>query len=268
MAVAKLFPYRETATGRLMFRGLIGHNPGQTARQSKFFPMNVGGALVLRGLDTDGKIVYGWPYRDDSGRLMARTVHAVQIVPCESSTWAPYGKPASITYTVAGLTGVMDPLNGTYTVPGVENGSTIVNCRWPGNSPNSVFNYGPVPDAPAGCNMYRLLLTVQFRCNGSSGVFVHVIASAERVPWFVSGPSKVCYTGFVLDAVGPDADNPAPLPPSRIRTSEGAIELLNGQSFSAPITVWHQATSDGSSAWFRSCVGNTMQFTLNSVVRA
>lgn len=100
MSVAKLFPYRD-ASGRLMFRGKIGHDVGGGARVSKFFPTRVGDALVLRGMDTGGKILYGYPYRDTSGRLMARTVYPVTdctLCDYDGAAWA------TINVTISGFT--------------------------------------------------------------------------------------------------------------------------------------------------------------------
>jgi len=73
--VAKLFPYRDS-NGRLLFRGKVGCKKadGVTEGVSKFFPVRVDGRLLLRGKRPDGKILYGYTYRDASGRLMGRTL--------------------------------------------------------------------------------------------------------------------------------------------------------------------------------------------------
>ena len=78
--VAQLFPYRD-ADNRLMFRGKIGVE----SKVSKFFPVRVDGRLMLRGKQADGKILWGFPYRDKNGRLMARTILTAAVVPpgCE-----------------------------------------------------------------------------------------------------------------------------------------------------------------------------------------
>jgi hypothetical protein len=80
--VAKLFPYRDT-NGRLMFRGKIGVE----SKVSKFFPVRVDGRMLLRGKGADGKILWGFPYREAAtGRLMGRTLGAVV---CSGSSGVP-----------------------------------------------------------------------------------------------------------------------------------------------------------------------------------
>ena len=81
--VAKLFPYRDS-NGRLMFRGKVGCKKadGVTEGVSKFFPVRVDGRLLLRGKGPDGKILWGYPYRDSDGRLMGRTIRGGFTTPC------------------------------------------------------------------------------------------------------------------------------------------------------------------------------------------
>jgi len=105
--IAQLFPYRD-ADNRLMFRGKIGVE----SKVSKFFPVRVDGRLMLRGKGPDGKILWGFPYRDENGRLMAQTRYS------EPSC---YDLADTYTVTIAGLTEVcsynsMTALNGTWTV--------------------------------------------------------------------------------------------------------------------------------------------------------
>lgn len=75
--VAQLFPYRD-ADNRLMFRGKIGVE----SKVSKFFPVRVDGRLMLRGKQANGKILWGYPYRDSEGRLMGRTIRSGFTTPC------------------------------------------------------------------------------------------------------------------------------------------------------------------------------------------
>ena len=117
--VFKLFPYRD-ADNRLMFRGKIGVE----SKVSKFFPVRVDGRMLLRGKGPDGKILYGYTYRDASGRLMARTRYS------EPSC---YDLADTYTVTIAGLTEVcsynsMTALNGTWTVTRVTASGT--RCDW------------------------------------------------------------------------------------------------------------------------------------------
>jgi len=74
--IAQLFPYRES--GKLMFRGIVG--AGDAGDISQFFPVRIGSQMYLRGLNADGDVIYGFPYRDASGRLMSRTMNAPPIV--------------------------------------------------------------------------------------------------------------------------------------------------------------------------------------------
>lgn len=81
--VAPLFPYRDS-NGRLGFRGKVGCKKadGVTEGVSKFFPVRVGGRLMLRGKGPDGKILWGYPYRNIGGRLMGRTIQSGFTTPC------------------------------------------------------------------------------------------------------------------------------------------------------------------------------------------
>lgn len=71
MAVAQLFPYRDS-TNRLMFRGQIDH--GASGKVSKFFPVRVADRMLLRGKNSQNKIIWGYPYRSSSGLLAGRTI--------------------------------------------------------------------------------------------------------------------------------------------------------------------------------------------------
>jgi hypothetical protein len=44
-----------------MFQGITG---AETNKTVKFYPMRVGNAMILQGIDCDGKTIYGYPYRD------------------------------------------------------------------------------------------------------------------------------------------------------------------------------------------------------------
>ena len=119
MPVAKLFPYRD-ADNRLMFRGKIGVE----SKVSKFFPVRVDGRLILRGKGPDGKILWGFPYRDENGRLMAQMRYTATSC---------YDLADTYTVTIAGLTEVcsnnsMTALNGTWTVTRVA--ASDIRCEW------------------------------------------------------------------------------------------------------------------------------------------
>jgi hypothetical protein len=128
--VAKLFPYRDS-NGRLGFRGKVGCKKadGVTEGVSKFFPVRVDGRMLLRGKGPDGKILWGFPYRDENGRLMARTIlTAGPVVPprCEWVTACGLSTTYNVTISGSECNGVQcaypylvcfcNSFNGTFTL--------------------------------------------------------------------------------------------------------------------------------------------------------
>jgi len=71
--ITKLYPYRDSAN-RLAFRGDVGVD-GTTL----FYPIRVGGQMLLRGACSDG-VLYGYPFRAGD-QLYARTLAADVISP-------------------------------------------------------------------------------------------------------------------------------------------------------------------------------------------
>jgi len=122
--IAQLFPYRD-ADNRLMFRGKIGVE----SKVSKFFPVRVDGRLMLRGKGPDGKILWGFPYRDENGRLMAQTIlTAGPVVPPGCEWVTECGLSTTYNVTISGsvcystqcfyphLVCLCESFNGTFTL--------------------------------------------------------------------------------------------------------------------------------------------------------
>ena len=115
--MAKLFPYRDS-NGRLLFRGKVGCKKadGVTEGVSKFFPVRVGGRLLLRGKGPDGKILWGYPYRDSEGRLMGRTRGPTSPCGCPSCHIVVTLSGLPNYWNVGGMLTDFTGLNGTHTL--------------------------------------------------------------------------------------------------------------------------------------------------------
>ena len=127
MAVAKLHPYKDPNTKRLRFRGKIGHKVISADAVSIFHPLKVGGRLFLRGKDTQGKIVWGFPYKDPTTNLLkARTLYAGSV--CGTGC---FGLPGCFTITIANLKNQLETCPAICAAPGFDvfNGSWVVNYQ-------------------------------------------------------------------------------------------------------------------------------------------
>lgn len=117
-----------------MFQGITG---AETNKTVKFYPMRVGNAMILQGIDCDGKTVYGYPYRDGNV-CKAQTIYRTCVTTPEYLPDCCGGIiPCSLTVEVSGFSGTglvyegdyretpydLSVINGTYTL--YEDG-----CRW------------------------------------------------------------------------------------------------------------------------------------------
>jgi hypothetical protein len=109
---SQLFPYRD-ADNRLMFRGKIGVEN----KVSKFFPVRVDGRLMLRGKQANGKILWGYPYRDSEGRLMGQTIRSSGCHLVVTLSGFPDGFGSGSCYSTD-----FRELNGTHTLTREYNG--------------------------------------------------------------------------------------------------------------------------------------------------
>ena len=140
--IALLFPYRDT-NNRLMFRGCVGDNSDVTL----FYPYREAatGRMMLRGADSDGKIIKGFPYRDSSGKLMGRILALTGsggIPPFPGNTcWECPGSnlPSYMQIELSNCPVVADchgmsmdfsSLNGFHTLPYDTIGSYYSDCSW------------------------------------------------------------------------------------------------------------------------------------------
>ena len=81
MPIARLYPNRtpiptlDPSGTRLKFAGYVGCKTGGVDKISLFWPMRTeDGRILLQGKGPDGKILYGYTYRDESGKLMGATL--------------------------------------------------------------------------------------------------------------------------------------------------------------------------------------------------
>ena len=181
--VAKLFPYRDS-NGRLMFRGKVGCKKadGVTEGVSKFFPVRVDGRLLLRGKGPDGKILWGFPYRDENGRLMGETYAG----PCTVTAFGLYGAtcPFNCSYTLqaSGFTGGLASLNGSHVVTYKE--TTSVNLNWWGSDDGHFWGEGP--------GFPRIDLTIQINGVGNGFIYVAITTGGNICTAYVRAFSGGC----------------------------------------------------------------------------
>jgi hypothetical protein len=190
--VAQLFPYRD-ADNRLMFRGKIGVE----SKVSKFFPVRVDGRLMLRGKQADGKILWGYTYRDASGRLMGRTLAggggfttpcgctACHIVVTLSGFPDGFGSGACSTTDFTGL-------NGTHTLTLSTEGCHYykVPANSPGSSPYSRCTIAQVfPDAGTQIGPYIYVHT------WPSAVDITISGKGSSVSTTCSGSTSAAILG-------------------------------------------------------------------------
>lgn len=113
-----------------MFRGDVG-----AGGVSKFFPTRVSGRMLLRGANLAGDVLWGYPYRDASGRLMGRTFYPDATIVCS-------GQLSTYTATYAGFS------SGACWSPSCSQTAGALNNAW-------TLNYhGVGPGTPPMCYWY------------------------------------------------------------------------------------------------------------------
>jgi hypothetical protein len=124
-----------------MFQGITGAESNKTV---KFFPMRIGNAMILQGIDCDGKTIYGYPYRDGNV-CKAQTIYAACAPWNDSEPRNCFGCgtidiPCAYQVELSGFSGIcvfsdedcewdLSGLNGTYTLINAKN-----NCGGYANS--------------------------------------------------------------------------------------------------------------------------------------
>lgn len=216
MAVAKLFPYHEPGNpDDIFFRGKIGNTGG--AGVSKFWPIRLPGdpdSFLLRGMNCQGRIVYGFPFREGDD-LLARTVHRVCGVPplgwccvngvCQQMTaeaCALAGGTFHLTQAecLAACEDEDPPV-----VPGMICAGYQARCRYRVTASGFVGDDCVANRDPArlGCDGVSVIIPGAARLNG--GVWVYNV----NVNFLPILPNYKTLTGGIPNACGPTPADPA-----------------------------------------------------------